>query len=261
MDSRQSGRGSFGFEVAMTTTATKLFGIDGCRGGWVIAKSEEDSRAVTFEVANNLESLFSQSSRGGFFIAIDIPIGLSEDSARACDQEARKFLGSKGSSVFPVPCRPALQAAAPGRYREACNLNFQASGRRLSKQSHAILPKIAHVDALMKPAMQQWIREAHPELAFATMNHCHFVSLNKRTIEGQRKRLQLLRNAGLAITATDLVAERLRLGRANVKPDDLLDALACLTVARRIARGHATRFPLERPEERDCCGLRMEIWG
>jgi predicted RNase H-like nuclease len=154
-----------------------------------------------------------------------------------------------------------LQAAARDQYREACDLNLLASGKRLSRQSHAILPKIAHVDALMEPPMQEWIREAHPEVAFATLNGGHSVSLNKRTIEGQRRRLQLLRAAGLRITATDLLAERLRLGPARVKPDDLIDAVACLTVARRIARGVATRFPLTRPEDRDSRGLRMEIWG
>jgi len=241
--------------------ATRLFGIDGCRGGWVIAESDEDSRTVQFEVAASLAALFAESIIGGFLIAIDIPIGLSDDSARACDQEARKFLGLKGSSVFPVPCRSTLQADAPARYREACHLNFQASGRKLSRQSHAILPKIAQVDALIKPPMQKWIREAHPEIAFAGLNGGRAVRLKKRTLEGQRKRLRLLRKAGLRITATDLLAQRLRWGRANVEPDDLIDAVACLTVARRIARGLATRFPRETPAERDSHGLRMEIWG
>ena len=160
-----------------------------------------------------------------------------------------------------MPCRSVLQAAAPGRYREACRLNFQASGRNLSRQSHAILPKIAQVDALMKPSMQEWIREAHPEIAFATLNGGHEVSLKKRTLEGQRKRLHLLRKAGLSITATDLLAQRLRLGRANVKPDDLIDAAVCLTVARRMAHGLAIRFPHDSSDDRDSRGLRMEIWG
>jgi predicted RNase H-like nuclease len=42
-------------------------------------------------------------------------------------------------------------------------------------------------------------------------------------------------------------------------PDDLLDALACAAIARRIQAGVARPFP--DPLERDGCGLPMAIWA
>jgi predicted RNase H-like nuclease len=42
-------------------------------------------------------------------------------------------------------------------------------------------------------------------------------------------------------------------------PDDLLDALACAVVARRLHHGEAQPFP--DPPSRDAFGLRMAIWA
>ncbi|WP_410175696.1 DUF429 domain-containing protein, partial [Limnoraphis robusta] len=42
-------------------------------------------------------------------------------------------------------------------------------------------------------------------------------------------------------------------------PDDLLDALACLVVARRLAQGTARPFP--DPPDRDAHGLAIAIWA
>jgi predicted RNase H-like nuclease len=42
-------------------------------------------------------------------------------------------------------------------------------------------------------------------------------------------------------------------------PDDLLDALACAAIARRIHAGLARPFP--DPPERDAFGLPMAIWA
>jgi predicted RNase H-like nuclease len=46
---------------------------------------------------------------------------------------------------------------------------------------------------------------------------------------------------------------------AGAGPDDLLDALACAAVARRIQAGIARPFP--DPPERDAYGLPMAIWA
>ena len=42
-------------------------------------------------------------------------------------------------------------------------------------------------------------------------------------------------------------------------PDDVLDAMACATIARRLHRGEATPFP--DPPPLDAYGLRMAIWA
>ncbi len=43
-------------------------------------------------------------------VLIDIPIGLPRKGTRACDVLARSVLKKRASSVFPVPCRKAIQA-------------------------------------------------------------------------------------------------------------------------------------------------------
>jgi predicted RNase H-like nuclease len=163
--------------------------------------------------------------------------------------------------VFPAPCRKALEAADRNLYRTACDLNFAACGRKLSKQCHGILPKILHVDLLIQPGMQTFIKEAHPEVGFAFLNGGRPVDAAKKSPEGQRERLRILARHGVRASPARLDAERARLGRSRLQTDDLIDALACLAIARRIAQHTASRFPAHPAEERDQRGLVMEIWG
>lgn len=89
-------------------------------------------------------------------LAIDIPIGLL-DGTRACDTAARKLLGQpRGSSVFPSPCRAAIQVAS---YGDACDANELRTGRKLSRQTWGIAPKIKQVDDAMTTACQDWAFE------------------------------------------------------------------------------------------------------
>src|SRR6185437_7828679 len=83
-----------------------LMGIDGCRAGWVVAKAEESLESFKVLVVPTLDAVFEWVDRGAAFVAIDVPIGLSDGSSRECDLAARAFLrGSRKSSVFPAPCR------------------------------------------------------------------------------------------------------------------------------------------------------------
>jgi predicted RNase H-like nuclease len=67
-------------------------------------------------------------------IAVDIPIGLTEVGARACDEHARSELGQpRGSSVFPAPLRAVFAALWTAR-------------RILTKKSRAI-PSTSASDA------------------------------------------------------------------------------------------------------------------
>ncbi len=119
-----------------------------------------------------------------------------------------------------------------------------------------ILPKIRHVDALMTPARQAFVREVHPELVFALASgRAHGLVEPKRTAAGERVRLRLLRRAAPHF---DPAAVRARLGPALVARDDVVDAVACLVAARRIAEGQALVLPAG-GVERDARGLSMEI--
>ena len=231
-------------------SASALYGgIDGCAAGWLLCAWAPESNQLSFSLLPKLKHLdharFAQ-------IAIDIPIGLTDEGPRRCDLEARKVLPrGKGSSVFPAPRR--YQVAAP-TYSEANARGKAKEGLGLSKQAWAITPKIAETDSLMTPKLQSKIREVHPELVFHRLSGGHALPAKKVKL-GFDKRLALLEAAGLHNLQTAITAAGLR--RALAQPDDFLDAAACAQVARRISTGDFTQLPA-RPD-RDRRKLRMEI--
>jgi predicted RNase H-like nuclease len=234
----------------------ELLGIDGCRGGWVVATSDASLSALSFAVVDDLAPLFARAQTDDLAIAIDIPIGLSDDGPRACDLAARRLLGRpRASSVFPAPCRGALAAAT---YRRACAVSRRALGVALSLECFNILPKIREIDALITPARQEFVREAHPEVVFALLAGAGGgLAPPKRTADGERLRRRLLRRVAPPF---DPVAVRRDLGLSRVCRDDVIDAVACLVAAARIRRGEARILPAG-AVPRDARGLRMEIVG
>ena len=232
----------------------KIYGIDGCRAGWVIAQGRLDDGVPNFFVLADLKEFFREVHNDGSIVAIDIPIGLSEDSARECDRLARKVLSPRrSSSVYPVPCRSAIRAET---YEEACELNFRARGRRMSKQSFNIIPKIREVDGLMSPQVQDQVFETHPEVLFALLSGSA-MQHNKKKPEGERERLRLLLAAGLDLTVDEVTRIRANLGVDKVQRDDVVDAAALLVSAHRISIGENARYPDVPPI--DANGIRMEI--
>jgi predicted RNase H-like nuclease len=238
--------------MATAPGALRLLGIDACsEGGWVVAESDPELQALAFSVVHDLRPVRDRAARGEGVVAVDIPIGLPADRPRGSDLAARAAIGPRRSSVFPAPSRAALAAMD---YLDACERNAVACGTRLSRQAHAILPRIRQVDALIEPALQQRFRECHPEVTFAVLAG-QPLRHPKKTAEGRAERLALLAAQGLQF---DLAAERRRLGLSRVSADDLIDAVACLVTAYRISRGIERSLP-EGREERDARGLKMEI--
>lgn len=233
----------------------RLYGVDGCRGGWLIASHAGSSirgKTLSFALTSDLRDLFASSARDSI-IAIDIPIGLAEAKSRQCDIDARQFLGpARASSVFPAPCRACVDA---GSYREACERNFAASGRMISRQCYGILAKIRHVDKLMSAERQQFVREVHPEVAFALLSGRRMLH-RKITQEGIAARLRVLTSYGIMLSPGDIRKWRLEIGRGQVRVDDIIDAAVCVLSAERIARGAARVFG---GDERDSRNIRMEI--
>ena len=226
-----------------------LVGADGCTGGWITA--ERIGAAFAWSRIERLEVLFERADMPAV-VAVDAPIGLPERGARACDVATRAALGPRRSSVFPAPPRALLQATS---YAEASRLREAIEGKRISRQTWGILPKIRELDDLLRanPAARAVTNEVHPELAFLKLNRGRPLRANKRTPEGQAERIALLRPwCGDAIDRA--LADRRRLACA---PDDLFDAFAALWTAERIARGDAVSLPLDAP--RDAVGLPMRI--
>ena len=234
--------------------APALIGVDGCRGGWVVAASDGVLSEINFALVDDLAPVIARAESGLALMAIDIPIGLRDDGPRACDLETRRWLGRpRSSSVFPAPCRAALAATT---YRRACGLSRRALGVALTIECFNIVPKIRHVDALMNPGRQAFVREVHPELVFAILSgRGRGLVEPKRTEAGERLRLRLLRRVAPRF---DPGAVRAGLGLARVARDDVIDAAACLIAAQRIALGKAIVLP-DGVVERDARGLRMEI--
>jgi predicted RNase H-like nuclease len=239
----------------------KLIGIDGCPGGWISASADPSLASVTFTIHADLTSIFSNAVHDGDIVVIDIPIGLALNGPRACDLAAREYLrGSRKSCVFPAPCQATSDATAFGiTYREACDVNFGAGGKKVSRQLFAILPKIHEVDRLISPPMQNRIREAHPEVTFAALDRPRPGPLApKREPQGQIQRLALIRRHVRDVDRLGLEEQRLRLGAGKVSIDDLVDALACLITASRVMNTTAFSLPSGQVEI-NARGLRMEI--
>jgi predicted RNase H-like nuclease len=203
-------------------------GVDGCKTGWFFFR--RDGEAITFGVAQSFQYL-CESIPEHARIFIDIPIGLIDQgpSGRSCDVEARKLLGrGKGSSVFPAPCRPVLEARA---YNEAKDLSFGAIGKKLSQQAFSITPKIKEVDEVLRNGHHNLsIREVHPEVCFWALNGRKALATKKKRIDGFEQRLELL--SRFVPDARELVKQALdEFPRKEVARDDILDALVALVVA------------------------------
>jgi predicted RNase H-like nuclease len=180
-----------------------------------------------------------------------MPIGLSRNGVRQCEVEARKLLSRCASRVFKTPARGALRFAQENWI--AANQWSKAQGfGGISKQAWAIRPKIKEIDAVITPADQARILEAHPELAFARLNGGRPLE-SKHTPVGLTARQEILRAAGF--TNFDEWLRDLR-GK-GAKADDLFDACVLVLTARNHLRGEGKFVPAG--DERDSRGLRMAI--
>jgi len=233
---------------------TLVLGVDGCPGGWCVVIVEVSSDALNV-VGTKIAPTFNQViAIKSEIICIDVPIGLTDSSdQRACDSLARKLLGQKQSSVFTPPCRAAL---ARRDWALASEINLGITGRKLSKQTFAISPKICEVDHLMTPQLQQRVFEVHPELCFRALNDGETLLSDKSEAEGHRERWDLLHEA-MRPSLPDQ-PQPLRWPKTICQLDDYIDALVGAWTAVCILRRRASRVP-DKPEI-DRRDLRMEMW-
>ena len=215
----------------MTSNLIRSFiaaGIDGCRGGWVCAGW--DGKHWTLQCLPNLEAIVSLLAPQAT-VCIDIPIGLSIDGFRACDQAARQLLGKRSSSVFPAPPRLAL---APLSYEEINLASKSKSGKGVSKQAYYLLPKIREAEALIRSPhydCANWL-ETHPELCFSSLNGGVSMRENKKTQGGYRERRRILARHITARTIDRLLRNLMTsVPRGQCARDDMLDAMVCGVVA------------------------------
>ena len=83
-----------------------IFGIDGCRFGWVVAeeRTKGDLSIRLIDDLSDLESISSQKAIAG----IDIPLAIHKKGFRMADAEARTLLKSRASTIFSAPALETL---------------------------------------------------------------------------------------------------------------------------------------------------------
>ena len=166
-------------------------GVDGCKAGWFCV-CLDDSNYYKTDIVQDIQSLVDEFHEE-CLILVDIPIGLRQNGnlERLCDKEARRILGNRKSSVFPVPCRKAVYEST---YQEASRINFQLTGKYISKQSWFISGRIRQMDALLTNSVnRKFVREVHPEICFWGLNGGNSMKHYKRTPEGFDERLGVIR--------------------------------------------------------------------
>ena len=230
-------------------------GVDGCKAGWVCAGFDGETWSLSFLPA--LKDIVARTTPGAT-VCIDMPIGLSANGFRVCDRDARRLLGSRRSSVFPVPPRLAI-AEAP---YEVINARSKKEwGKGVSKQAFYLLPKIREVEQCVfdaETAGLAWL-ETHPELCFASLNAGIPMVNSKKTSGGYSERFSLIaRFLGRRFLGELVASFEATVTRSVCARDDILDALVCAVVAhlKEDERGYV---PAD-ANEIDEVGLPMRIY-
>lgn len=244
-------------------------GVDGCPGGWIVIRAGSVGLNFSFAFHARFNELLDSLGPDAI-IAVDMPLGLTAAGPRECDQAARRYLGfPRSSSVFSAPIRPALRART---WRQASQIRLRIDRKRYQQQAWGLFPKVREVDTLLRahPRYQSQVFEAHPEVTFAAMNDGLGMAHPKKRAAGRKERLALLERR-LGPEAMEVYEDACRHRRKlppsqlpygalppdEVGRDDILDALALVWTARRIAAGEHSMLPDK--EVRDPMGIRMNI--
>ena len=216
------------------------------------------------EIYPDADSLMDAWGDAAAFL-VGMPIGLpdGERPSRRVDHAARHVLKPlRHSSVFPVPSRAAIEAFRSGEarsYQALSKLNHRELGKRLSKQSAALAPRIAELDDLMlgDAAARGKIREAHRELCFWGLNGRRPMEHAKSHPEGIAERLRVL--SEYLPWAQAFCADVRRESRRQVLTAVVVDTLATALTAQSIHPSLSGLQSLPAEPQRDARGLPMEM--
>ena len=213
----------------------RTFGIDGCKSGWVVAELKDKS--IFFYLIDNLNQI-NNITKGNANIGIDIPLELAPKGERMAEKEARNFLGTRASTIFSPP---AIKALCATNYFDACKINFEESGKKISKQTWYIFNKIKEArEIYLDKNSNKSLYEIHPELSFMAMNDMSVIKDSKKTIEGRKKRLMLITKF---YPSFDFQLIRDKFLRKHVADDDILDAIAVLWSTQKLIDNMASYVP------------------
>ncbi len=243
---------------------SEFVGVDGCRSGWfsVGFDSQGCYELKVFPAFSELLDYY----RDAKIVLVDIPIGLMEGpGGRECDQEARKLLKRRSSSVFTAPTRQTVEQVAKSSedkrkaaYGAANENERRIANRGISWQAFEIAKKMHEVEELLKrrnPNATPKVREVHPEVCFWALNQGKAMTHRKKVKEGREGRIGVLE----CLEPRTKVIYKQALNefrRKRVARDDILDALVAAVTARL---GHGRLKTIPESPTRDCKGLQMEM--
>jgi predicted RNase H-like nuclease len=207
-------------------------GVDGCRGGWVVATVRG------WRVVPSFATIASEFA----LIGVDMPIGLPDGWRREADRAAREYIRPRGSCVFPTPPRSLVDHTDYAIANAASKARF---GNGLTRQTFHLFPKIRDVDESIDTASQHRFLEVHPE--------CSFTAMTGRVLAPKRTPLGRLEREEALARHFGPIEHR---PSAAVRPDDVLDAYAVLWTVLRHHRGESRTFG---GGEMDGRGLIMRI--
>ena len=221
---------------------SSVIGIDGCKAGWIIAKTLENE-SISFQIIKNLNDVYLEGINVSH-IGIDIPLQLSHTGKRFAEIEARSLLKNRACTIFTPPTLNALRAK---NYIDACEINFKECGKRVSKQSWNLFPKIieAHKFLETNSISKLEVFEVHPELSFMAMNDMNLIEASKKTETGKEIRIKLIQKF---FPNFSFESVRNQYKKNQVLDDDILDSISVLWSTQRIVDNIAQFVPKD-PEK------------
>lgn len=209
-------------------------------------------------------SKFIRANPNAHEYLIDMAIGLPscKEQVRP-DKAARKILGKRGVTVFPVPCRQVVELGESKESviqnrEELKELNRKKLGVGLTQQTLAIIPKMAEVDRFLQehPEYKNRICESHPEVCFARLNGNEAIKIKKSRSNGISKRIEVIEKylEHGALNDVKVLAKE-----GNCKPDDVLDAVCLAVTAKFKAEGKCECIQGEEGTFFDDEGFRMQM--
>ena len=216
---------------------SSVIGIDGCKAGWITAKILEN-QSISFQVIENLNDDYLKESNLSH-IGIDIPLELSYSGKRLAEIEARSLLKNRACTIFSPPTLSALRAK---NYIDACDVNFKECGKRISKQSWNLFPKIKEAQEFLQnnSISKLGIFEVHPELSFMAMNDMSLIVESKKTDIGREIRINLIKKF---FPRFSFKSVRNKFKKTQVLDDDILDSISVLWSTQRIVDNIARFVP------------------
>lgn len=252
------GRDSGSPRDRSTAESGVVAGVDAAGDGWAMAvTSVNHASPVRFSVWRSLDTLWAHAqSSGVLVVGVDMPIGLPGPELRTAEIEAREILGPRRSSIFWSPPLCTLDSAD---HAEANRLSKELTGRGLSAQGFALMPRIREVrqalgTASFMPGARPRAVELHPETSLAVLAGAP-MSVGKRHQAGIAERLEAL--SAVFPNIVDAAVLTPVPGPLHVSLDDLLDAAAAAWTCRRVDSREARCLGAG---EMDESGYPMNIW-